>query len=218
MALMSKEMAEKTNKLRIGVMISGGGTTVLNLLDEIDAGRLDGEIVVAIASRPCEGIDRLAKRGLDVTVISSKGLGDTERYSSAIAARLDSAGVDLVCLAGFLSFWQIPPRYEGKVMNIHPALLPAFGGTGMYGHFVHEAVLAAGSKVSGCTVHFGTNEYDAGPIIVQREVPVLPGDDAKTLASRVFTAEQEAYPEAIRLFAEGRLEIRENAVHILDRP
>ncbi len=103
-------------------------------------------------------------------------------------------------------------------MNIHPALLPAFGGTGMYGHFVHEAVIAAGSKVSGCTVHFGTNEYDAGPIIVQREVPVLPGDDAETLASRVFTAEQEAYPEAIRLFAEGRLEIRENAVHILDRP
>ena len=212
------KIAEKTNKLRIGVLISGGGTTVLNLLDEIDAGRLDAEIVVAIASRPCKGVDRLAKRGLAVTVISPKETGDIESYSSAIAERLDTAGVGLVCLAGFLSFWQIPPRYEHKVMNIHPALLPAFGGQGMYGHFVHEAVLAAGAKVSGCTVHFGTNEYDAGPIIVQKEVPVLPGDDAETLARRVFTAEQEAYPEAIRLFAAGRLELRGNAVHILDQP
>ncbi len=209
-------MAEKSHKLRIGVLISGGGTTVLNLLDKIDAGQLDGEIVVAIASRPCKGIDRLTRRGLAVSVISPKVIGNPQAYSSAIAKRLDEAEVGLVCLAGFLSFWQIPPRYEGKVMNIHPALLPEFGGQGMYGHFVHEAVLAAGSKVSGCTVHFGTNEYDAGPIILQKSVPVLPGDNAETLAGRVFSAEQEAYPEAIRLFAAGLLEIHGNVVQILD--
>lgn len=209
-------MAEKSHKLRIGVLISGGGTTVLNLLDKIDAGQLDGEIVVAIASRPCKGIDRLARRGLAVSVISPKEIGDRQAYSSAIAKRLDEAEVGLVCLAGFLSLWQIPPRYEGKVMNIHPALLPDFGGQGMYGHFVHEAVLAAGCKVSGCTVHFGTNEYDAGPIILQKSVPVLPGDDAETLAGRVFSAEQEAYPEAIGLFAAGLLEIHGNVVQILD--
>jgi folate-dependent phosphoribosylglycinamide formyltransferase PurN len=129
---------------------------------------------------------------------------------------LDDARVDLVCLAGFLSYWIIPDRYVGRVMNIHPALLPAFGGQGMYGHHVHEAVLARGCKVSGCTVHFVNNNYDEGPIILQRSVPAYAEDTADDLAARVFVEECIAYPEAIRLFAEGRLRIDGRAVRIDD--
>jgi folate-dependent phosphoribosylglycinamide formyltransferase PurN len=127
---------------------------------------------------------------------------------------LDEARVDLVCLAGFLSYWIIPERYTGRVINIHPALLPAFGGKGMYGHHVHEAVLERGCKVSGCTVHFLSNEYDEGPIILQRCVPVYAEDTADDLAALVFREECIAYPEAIRLFAEGRLRIEGRVVHV----
>ena len=210
-------MTETKSKLRVGVLLSGGGSTVLNLLDEIEAGRLDAEIVCAIASRSCKGVDRLRARGLDVTIVPYKQIGDVAAYSAAINELLGAAGVGLVCMAGFLSLWHIPPQYEGKVMNIHPALLPSFGGQGMYGHHVHEAVLARGCKVSGCTVHFGTNEYDAGPIIVQKAVPVLEGDDADSLAERVMSAEREAYPEAVRLFAAGRLSIDGRVVRIKDK-
>jgi folate-dependent phosphoribosylglycinamide formyltransferase PurN len=115
--------------------------------------------------------------------------------------------VDLVVQGGWLCLWKIPPRYENRVMNIHPALLPCFGGQGMWGHHVHEAVLAAGCKVSGCTVHFCTNEYDKGPIIVQRTCPVADDDTPDTLAERVFEQECIAYPQAIRWFAEGRLRV-----------
>ena len=114
-------------------------------------------------------------------------------YSAKITAELDAAGVELVVMAGFLSMWHVPPHYEGKVVNIHPALLPAFGGHGMFGHHVHEAVLARGCKVSGCTVHFVTNEYDAGPIILQKCVPVLEGDTPDALAARVFEQENSRF-------------------------
>jgi folate-dependent phosphoribosylglycinamide formyltransferase PurN len=113
----------------------------------------------------------------------------------------------LVCLAGWLHLLPIPPDFHQRVLNIHPALLPAFGGKGMYGHHVHEAVLSYGAKVSGCTVHFADNTYDTGPILVQRCVPVLDGDTPDALAARVFAAECEAYPEAIRLMAEGRVKV-----------
>src|SRR5262249_1110183 len=115
------------------------------------------------------------------------------------------SGADLVCMAGFLQLLPIPDDFRGRVMNIHPALLPAFGGKGMCGRRVHEAVLSAGEKGSGCTVHFAGREYDHGPIIVQRTVPVLEGDTPETLAARVFEQECEAYPEAIRMVAEGRI-------------
>ncbi|MHC4981568.1 MAG: phosphoribosylglycinamide formyltransferase [Planctomycetota bacterium] len=207
--------------LRLGVLISGGGRTLLNILDEIKAGRLAAEVAAVLASRDCKGAERARAAGLDVSLVLYKsykrndGTADIAAYSEAIAGCLDAAGVDLVLQAGFLSLWRIPPQYEGKVMNIHPALLPSFGGHGMYGHHVHESVLASGCKVSGCTVHFVTNEYDAGPIIVQRAVPVLEGDDADTLAARVFEQECIAYPEAIRLFGAGRLRIDGRVVHVL---
>ena len=201
--------------LRLGVLLSGGGRTLLNLLDEIRAGRLYAEVVCVMASRPCKGVERARAAGLDVTVVPYREMPDTESYSARIVELLEAARVDLVLQAGLLSFWRIPPAYAGRVMNIHPALLPMFGGKGMFGHHVHEAVLAHGCKVSGCTVHFVTNEYDSGPIIVQRCVPVLEGDTPDDLAARVFAEECSAYPEAIRLFAQGRLRIEGNLVHIL---
>ena len=201
--------------LRLGVLLSGGGRTLLNVLDEIAAGRLPAEVAVVVASRPCKGIDRARAAGLAVELVPYRDIPDPQTYSRRIADVLDAAEVDLVCLAGFLSLWEVPPRYLGRVMNIHPALLPSFGGHGMYGHHVHEAVLAAGCKVSGCTVHFVTNEYDAGPIIVQRCVEVAEGDDADALADRVFAEECKAYPEAIRLFAQGRLTIDGRVVRVL---
>ncbi len=204
--------------LRLGVLLSGGGRTLLNILDEIAVGRLDAVVTVVIASRPCKGVERAEAAGLVAHVVPYRDMPDTQSYSAKIAALLADAGVDLVVQAGFLSLWHIPPRYEDRVMNIHPALLPSFGGKGMYGHHVHEAVLARGCKVSGCTVHFVTNEYDRGPIIVQRCTPVAEGDTPDTLADRVFREECIAYPEAIRLFAAGRLTVDGNLVHVADEP
>jgi len=205
-------MTKKT--LRLGVLLSGGGRTLLNILDDIQAARLDAEVACVIASRPCKGAERSRAAGLNVTLVPYKETPDIETYSARIAELLTAAEVDLVIQAGFLSLWRIEPRYEGRVMNIHPGLLPSFGGHGMYGHHVHDTVLARGCKVSGCTVHFVTNEYDVGPIIVQKCVPVLEDDTADTLAERVFEQECAAYPEAISLFAQGRLSIDGAVVRI----
>ncbi|MCD6365329.1 MAG: phosphoribosylglycinamide formyltransferase [Planctomycetes bacterium] len=202
------------DKLALGVLLSGGGTTVLNIIDEIGAGRLNAEISCVIASRPCKGVKRCEAAGLAVTIVPYKEMPDRRTYSDRIAAVLDDVGVDLVIQAGFLSPWFIPARYEGRVMNIHPALLPSFGGKGMFGHHVHEAVLAHGCKVSGCTVHFVTNEYDAGPIIIQKCVEVRQDDTPDDLAARVFEQECIAYPEAIRLFGQGRLQIEGGIVRV----
>jgi len=204
----------KMAKIRIAALISGGGRTVLNIGEEIDARRLDAEIAVVIASRQCKGIERCQAAGMDVRVVPYREMPDVETYSAEIVRILDEKQVDLAVLAGFLSLWEIPARYEGRVMNIHPALLPRFGGKGMYGHHVHEAVLQRGCKVSGCTVHFVTNEYDAGPIIVQKSVPAFDTDTPDELAARVFEQERLAYPEAIQLFTEDRLTIDNGIVRV----
>jgi formyltetrahydrofolate-dependent phosphoribosylglycinamide formyltransferase len=200
--------------LRLGVLLSGGGRTLENLLLRIERGELPAEVVVVIASRDCRGVEVGRRAGIGTHLVARKELKELREYSGRITALLDAARVDLVVMAGFLSMWLIPPQYEGKVVNIHPALLPSFGGQGMYGHHVHEAVLKAGCKVSGCTVHFVTNEYDRGPIIVQRCVPVIEGDTPDTLAARVFEQECEAFPEAIRLYAQGRLRIDGGVVRV----
>jgi formyltetrahydrofolate-dependent phosphoribosylglycinamide formyltransferase len=188
-------------KLRIGILLSGGGRTMVNIQDEINAGRLNAEIVLVISSRSTvKGMDRARAIGVEPVVIRKKDYPEIDAFSGRIKEELDAAKVDLVVQAGWLCLWHIPAAYENRVMNIHPALLPSFGGQGMWGHHVHEAVLKAGCKVSGCTVHFCTNEYDAGPIIVQRVCEVGDADDADTLASRVFEQECKAYPEAIKLF------------------
>jgi formyltetrahydrofolate-dependent phosphoribosylglycinamide formyltransferase len=164
---------------------------------------LNAEIAVVISSRSVvKGVQRAKDAGLKVEIVRKKDFADIERFSCRIAEVLKEAKVDLVIQAGWLCLWRIPTEYENKVMNIHPALLPSFGGQGMWGHHVHEAVLKAGCKVSGCTVHFCTNEYDKGLIIVQRCCEVRDDDDADTLAVRVFEQECIAYPQAIRMFAE----------------
>lgn len=192
--------------LRLGVLISGGGTTLQNLAEVIAKGELDAEIACVIASNAaCFGIERAKRLNLPVHVITRKTAGTLEAFSDGIADTLRRYSVDLALMAGFLSLWTIPADFEGRVLNIHPALLPKFGGKGMHGHHVHEAVLAAGETESGCTVHFADNTYDTGPIILQKKVPVLPGDTADALAARVFEQERLAYPEAIRLVAEGRV-------------
>jgi phosphoribosylglycinamide formyltransferase-1 len=136
--------------------------------------------------------------------------GRADRVWTAIR----SFNPDLICFTGWLHLLPIPEEFRQKVLNIHPSLLPAFGGKGMYGHHVHEAVLAYGAKVSGCTVHFADDTYDTGPILVQKCVPVKEGDNADTLAARVFQAECEAYPEAINLIAAGRVTVQDRRVII----
>lgn len=199
---------KKAQPLRLAVLISGGGRTMLNLFEQIKSGKLSAKIALVICSRSqIAGHERAIAAGLDVKVIRKADYPKIEAFSEAIVRELDAVGAELVVQAGWLCLWHIPARYMWKVMNIHPALLPSFGGQGMWGHHVHEAVLAAGCKVSGCTVHFCTNEYDKGPIIAQRCCPLLPGDDADTLAARVFEQECIAYPEAIRLFHEGKINV-----------
>ena len=211
------ERAAMARTVRLGVLLSGGGRTLENILKHIDDGLLPAEVVVVIASRPkVRGIEIAQAADLPTHLIRRKEFDSTEAYSDAISKVLDERKVDLVCLAGFLSYWVIPDRYLGRAMNIHPALLPSFGGEGMYGRHVHEAVLSRGCGVSGCTVHFVNNTYDDGPIILQRAVPAYAEDGPDDLAARVFQEECVAYPEAIRLFAEGRLRIDGRTVHIDD--
>lgn len=209
---------ETTRMLTLGVMLSGGGRTLLNLVDCIHRGELDARIAVVIASlSKIKGVERARAAGLPVVVIRRKDHPDVETFSRHIVETLEAHRVELACLAGWTCFWRIPEPWLGRVMNIHPALLPKFGGQGFFGHHVHEAVLAAGEHRSGCTVHFANNEYDAGPIILQRTVPVLPTDTPDTLAERVFAQECVAYPAAIRLFAKGHLVIQGDRV-MLQRP
>ncbi len=205
------------SRRRLAVLLSGSGTTLQNLIDRIADGRLTGwEIVLTISSlSKAYGLTRAEDAGIPTRVIRKKDHPDVDSLSAAIVEPLDAVEPDLVVEAGYMCLWHVPERYMGRVMNVHPALLPSFGGKGFYGHHVHEAVLAYGCKVSGATVHFVNNEYDAGPIILQRAVPVAEDDTPDTLAERVQAAEREIYPEAIDLFGQGRLRIEGRRVHIL---
>ncbi|MDC3378967.1 phosphoribosylglycinamide formyltransferase [Planctomycetota bacterium] len=186
--------------LRIAVLLSGSGRTLANLLDQADRGLLDAKVALVISSsRKAYGLVRAREREIPTQVHRWKRGADAAAYSEGVFAACRGAQVDLVCLAGWLKLLRpIPPEFAGRVLNIHPALLPAYGGKGFYGHHVHQAVLDAGEAVSGCTVHQVDDEYDHGPIVLQHEVPVEPGDDVDALAARVFAAECAAYPEAIR--------------------
>ena len=203
-------------RLRLAVLLSGGGTTLQNLLDHIADGRLTAEVAVVVSSRAdAFGLERARKAGIAAVAVPRKGQPDVQTFNDALHATLEPYAADLVVLAGFLSIFQPRARYAGRVLNIHPALIPAFCGEGFYGHRVHEAVLAAGVKVSGCTVHFADDQYDSGPIILQGCVPVLEDDTADTLAARVLALEHELYPRAIQLFAENRLRVEGRRVRIL---
>jgi formyltetrahydrofolate-dependent phosphoribosylglycinamide formyltransferase len=202
--------------IRLAVLASAGGTTLQNFLDRIADRRLAAEVALVVSNHAdAYALERGRRAGSATAVVERKEAGSRAEFSSRIFAHCRSARADLVCLAGFLQLIVVPDDFLGRVMNIHPALIPAFCGKGYYGRHVHEAVLAYGAKVSGCTVHFADNEYDHGPIILQRTVAVLDDDTPDTLAQRVFAQECEAYPEAIRLFAEGKLRIEGRRVRIL---
>ena len=211
----AKPAVQNKKPVRLGVLISGGGRTLINILDYIKNGRLNAEVAVVICSRSTiAGVERAKNAGLDVKIIRKKDYPDIDKFSNRLEEELVAANVGLVIQAGWLCLWNIPKRYENRVMNIHPALLPSFGGQGMWGHHVHEAVLEAGCKVSGCTVHFCTNEYDEGAIIVQRACEVKESDTPDSLADRVFEQECIAYPQAIRLFAENKIHFQNNKLII----
>jgi phosphoribosylglycinamide formyltransferase 1 len=215
---MKIDKTKKAKLVRLGVLMSGGGTTLMNLVDCINKGTLNAQVAVVISSRSTvAGVERAKAAGLDVKIIRTKDHPDIDEFSKCIERELAAAKVELVVQGGWLCLWNISSRFENRVMNIHPALLPSFGGRGMWGHHVHEAVLKAGCKVSGCTVHFCTNEYDSGPVIVQRCCPVKDDDTPDTLAARVFEQECIAYPEAIQLFAEGKLVVEGGRVRILSQ-
>lgn len=201
---------------KLAVLLSGSGTTLQNLIDRIDTGELDAQIVCVVSSRPgVFGLERAAQHGIPTAVVARKEYTDVAAFSKAMWAILTPHAPDLVVLAGFMSLLSVPPAFENRIINVHPALIPAFCGRGMYGHHVHEAVLDYGAKVSGATVHFVDEKYDNGPIILQEAVPVLENDTPDTLADRVQAMERKLYPKAIQLFAEGRLRVEGRQVRIL---
>ena len=191
--------------LNLAVLLSGSGRTLQNFIDLGAQGKLPVNIQVVISSKKdAYGLERAKKHNIPNYLVERKQYKSPEEHSAAINNILKQYPIDLITLAGFIHLYKIPTEYMGKVMNIHPALLPEFGGKGFYYNKVHEAVLQAGAKQSGCTVHFADNTYDTGPIILQKRVPILPNDNPETLSERVCEAELEAYPEAIRMFAEGK--------------
>jgi len=196
--------------VRLGVLISGGGSTLLNFLDCIRDGSLNAEVPLVIASQAdCRGVQRARDAGLECVPIVRRDFASLADFSDAVFERLKAAEVDLVTMAGYLSLLRIPDEFLGRVLNIHPSLIPAFCGKGMFGDRVHKAVVARGVKVSGCTVHFADNEYDHGPVILQRSIDLPEAVSADEVGRLEFEQEMIAYPEAIRRVASGRLKIDE---------
>jgi phosphoribosylglycinamide formyltransferase 1 len=199
----SAEGTTRPRRLRLAVLLSGSGRTLENLLEWRTDGRLAADVEVVVASRgDVRGVQVAARAGIPTHVLPPAGR-PRGQWSDEIFAVCRAARPDLVVMAGFLHLLEIPADFAGRVINIHPALLPAFGGRGFHGMHVHRAVLDRGCTVSGCTVHLVDNEYDHGRILLQRTVPVLPDDTAESLAARVFAAECQALPEAITLLAAG---------------
>ncbi len=194
--------------LRVAVLLSGNGTSLENLFEQIDSGALRAEVTVVIASKESAyGLERARRRGIPAIAVPRKSHPDIGQFNDRLHAALDEHDVDLVALLGFLSLFELRGSYEGRTLNVHPALIPAFCGKGFYGRRVHEAVLAAGVKLTGATVHFSDEQYDHGQIILQEAVPVLEDDTVETLAARVMASERRLVPQAIQLFAEGRIRI-----------
>lgn len=195
--------------IKIAVLVSGGGTNLQSLIDGCKSGFIPGEIVLVVSSKPdAYALERARKENIEASVIEKKLFKNEEEYSAEIQKAVDKKKADLICLAGFLL--KLAPNivrtYKNKILNIHPALLPEFGGPGMYGIRVHETVLKSGQKYSGCTVHLVDEEFDHGPIVLQKRVPVEAGDTPVKLAERVLKEEHELYPAAVRMFAMGEIE------------
>ncbi len=199
--------------LAIAAIVSGQGrgTNVQALMDACAGGEIAARMGVVIATRSdAPVLERARAMQVPTSVVSPRKYQDDEAgYADALHSVLARHGIGLICLAGYMR--RLPPpivtAYAGRIMNVHPALLPLFGGRGMYGEHVHQAVLDSGMKVSGCTVHFVDEHYDTGPIILQTAVPVEDDDTPQTLAARILPCEHQAYARAVQLFAQGRLRI-----------
>ena len=204
--------------IRIGVLASGSGTNLQAIMDGCSRGEIRGRVVVVISNNPkARALDRARLAGIPAVAMHHRAFPDRDTFDAKLVEILHSYEVDLVCLAGFMrvlgpSFIR---QFPDRIMNIHPALLPAFGGLGMFGDRVHQTVLDSGVRFSGCTIHFANEAPDGGPIILQAIVPVLDTDTAQSLAERILVEEHRLYPEAVKLFAEGRLQVEGRRVRIL---
>lgn len=189
-------------KARIAVLISGRGTNMQALIDACADPDYPGEIALVISNRPkAQGLERAGKAGIQREIINHKDFETREDFDEALHEALKTAKIDFICLAGFMRVLtaKFVSDWRGRLVNIHPSLLPAFDGL-----HVHERTIEAGVKLAGCTVHFVSAEVDAGPIVGQAAVPVLPGDDAETLAARILEEEHRLYPQCLRLLIDGR--------------
>lgn len=202
--------------LPIAVLISGGGTTLRNLLEQFDQKRLNVDFRVVISSKAkAAGLAFAQHRNIANEVISKRGYSTPAEHSDAIFSLMRSRGVELVVMGGYLDYVLIPDDFTNRVVNIHPSLIPAFCGHGFYGLRVHQAVLDYGAKLSGCTVHYVDNQFDHGPIIAQRACPVMHDDTAESLQARVFQLECQLYPETIQAIAEGRVLANDRNIRVL---
>lgn len=209
-----------SHNIRLGVLVSGRGrgTNLQAIMDACERGETKAQVVVVISTNPEAGaVERARRHGVEALIVDPKQFASQEDYERELTRLLEERRVDLVCLAGYMR--KLSPLFVGvwrhRILNIHPALLPAFGGQGMYGHHVHEAVIESGAKFSGATVHIVDEEYDHGPIVLQTVVPVHDDDTPDTLAARVLEQEHKLYPQAIRLFAEGRLRVEGRRVKVV---
>jgi len=211
-----------TDPLKLAVLISGSGRTLKNFIDLAAEGDLPVDIRLVVSSTAKAGGLKFAEEAGIASVVMRRedfpaGSAGDKPFGDAVFAACREADVDYVAMAGFLKLAPVPDDFAGRVLNIHPALIPAFCGPGMYGHRVHQAVLDAGVRVTGCTVHFVDNQYDHGPIIWQQPVPVFDDDTADSLADRVFQTEKEAYPHVLKLLAAGRVKLEGGRATLVTR-
>lgn len=207
----------RTHALRVAVLLSGNGSSLENLLEHIDSGQVNAEVVVVVCSKEeAFGLERARRRGIPAIAVSRKKYPDGKEFNDHVHAALAPYDVELVALLGFLSLFELRGKYEGRSINVHPALIPAFCGRGFYGRRVYEAVLESGVKLSGATVHLSDDEYDEGPILLQEAVPVLEDDTVESLAQRVQAAERRLVPQAVQLFADGRVRVEGRRARITD--
>ncbi|MEM6331111.1 MAG: phosphoribosylglycinamide formyltransferase [Planctomycetota bacterium] len=210
--------------MKIAVLISGAGRTLKNLIDLVAADQLPVEIALVISSSAnAGGLKHAEDAGIPTSVVNRSDYESDDAFGPAVFSRCRAKEIELVVMAGFVKFVPVPedfacgPDRPGRVVNIHPSLLPAFGGRGMYGRRVHQAVLDHGAKITGVTVHFVDNEYDHGPIIWQQPVPVFDDDTAESLADRVFQAELECYPAVLKMIANRRVALSGRRVRVVKR-
>ncbi|RMD93621.1 MAG: phosphoribosylglycinamide formyltransferase [Calditrichaeota bacterium] len=204
-------MERKFKKIRIAVLASGRGSNLAAIIEAAQSGKLDGEVVVVISNKADAGALNIARQyNIPTLHLSREQFSTEEEFDTAFLRAFEKYQVDIIALAGYMKKLsaKIVRAYKNKILNIHPALLPAFGGKGMYGLKVHQAVLDYGCKVTGVTVHIVDEEYDTGPPVLQECVPVYPEDTPESLAARVLKVEHRLYPQALQLFAEGRIEVQ----------